>query len=68
MKSLLQTKQYQKALVAADKQIEEELRLNEHALQGSHYRMKGEISDRWAKGSATIFGQIYFAGRFHKAK
>lgn len=38
-----QTKQYQKALVAADKQIEEELRLNEHALQGSHYRMKGEI-------------------------
>lgn len=38
-----QTKQYQKALVAADKQIEEELRLNEHALQSSHYRMKGEI-------------------------
>ena len=38
-----QTKQYQKALVAADKQIEEELRLNEHALQSSHYRMKCEI-------------------------
>ncbi|WP_221657509.1 tetratricopeptide repeat-containing sensor histidine kinase [Bacteroides salyersiae] len=38
-----QTRQYQKALVAADKQIEEELRLNEHALQSSHYRMKGEI-------------------------
>lgn len=38
-----QTKQYQKALAAADKQIEEELRLNEHALQSSHYRMKGEI-------------------------
>lgn len=65
-----QTKQYQKALVAADKQIEEELRLNEHALQGSHYRMKGEIYRAMGrKDLATdFFGQIYFAGRFHKTK
>ncbi|WP_455585414.1 ATP-binding protein [Bacteroides sp.] len=38
-----QTKQYQKALESADRQIEEELRLNEHALCSGHYRMKGEI-------------------------
>lgn len=37
------TKQYHKALEAADKQIEAEQSLNEHALQSSHYRMKGEI-------------------------
>lgn len=38
-----QTQQYQKALEAADEQIREEQRLNEHALRSSHYRMKGEI-------------------------
>ncbi len=38
-----QTRQYQKALAATDKQIEEERRLNECALQSGHYRTKGEI-------------------------
>ena len=37
------TEQYAKALESADKQIEEELNLNEHALRNSHYRKKGEI-------------------------
>lgn len=37
------TKQYQRALEAADKLIAAEQRLNEHALKSSHYRMKGEI-------------------------
>lgn len=37
------TRQYQRALEAADKLIAAEQRLNEHALKSSHYRMKGEI-------------------------
>ena len=36
------TNQYQKALESVDKQIEEELGLNERALRNSHYRKKGE--------------------------
>ena len=38
-----QTGQYQSALQTIDNLIEEELKLNEHALRNGHYRMKGEI-------------------------
>ena len=37
------TKQYQKALEAANKQEVEEKRLNESALSSNHYRIKGDI-------------------------
>lgn len=39
----MSTNQYVRALESVDKQIEEELGLNERALRNGHYRKKGEI-------------------------
>ena len=55
-----QTKQYQKALEAADMQEMEEQRLSESALNSSHYRTKGEIySDMGNMGQAAKYLQMY---------
>lgn len=55
-----QTKQYQKALEAADRQEIEEQRLSESALNSSHYRTKGEIySDMGNMGQAAKYLQMY---------
>lgn len=55
-----QTKQYQKALEAADRQEMEEQRLSESALNSSHYRTKGEIySDMGNMNQAVKYLQMY---------
>ena len=55
-----QTKQYQKALEAADRQEMEEQRLSESALNSSHYRTKGEIySDMGNMSQAAKYLQMY---------
>lgn len=55
-----QTKQYQKALEAADMQEIEEQRLSESALNSSHYRTKGEIySDMGNMSQAVKYLQMY---------
>lgn len=55
-----QTKQYQKALEAADRQEMEERRLSESALNSSHYRTKGEIySDMGNMSQAAKYLQMY---------
>ena len=55
-----QTKQYQKALEADDRQEMEEQRLSESALNSSHYRTKGEIySDMGNMNQAVKYLQMY---------
>lgn len=55
-----QTKQYQKALEAADKQEIEEKRFSESAFNSSHYRIKGEIySEMGNMNQAVKYLQMY---------
>lgn len=57
-----QTKQYQKALEAADMQEMEERRLSESALNSNHYRTKGEIySDMGNMSQAVKYLQMYIS-------
>lgn len=57
-----QTKQYQKALEAADRQEMEEQRLSESALSSSHYRTKGEIySEMGNMNQAVKYLQMYIS-------
>lgn len=49
-----QTKQYQKALEAAEKQEIEEQRLNESIQSGNHYRIKGEIYKEMGNANQAV--------------
>lgn len=55
-----QSKQYQKALEAAEKQEAEEQRLNENALNCEQYRIKGDIYQKMGKpNEAMKYLQMY---------
>lgn len=55
-----QTKQYQKALEATDKQEIEEKRFSESAFNSSHYRIKGEIFSKMGNMSQAVkYLQMY---------
>lgn len=50
----LRSKQYQKALEAAEKQESEEQRLNENVLNSEQYRIKGDIYNKMGKQDEAI--------------